>query len=176
LRTIDRIGKKYHQLQILSVSHKKGNQVFVNTLCDCGGTKVICLDNIVRTTRPTKSCGCLYLKNINAFKNTEPNYISEFNRWHSKDVIARDLECSLDCEQWIKLISGACFYCGEPGNKQMHSSQAFYCNGIDRVDNNKGYHLDNCVSCCGICNMAKRSMPADKFIAWILKAATHLSK
>jgi hypothetical protein len=40
-------------------------------------------------------------------------------------------------------------------------------NGIDRVDNFKGYEIDNCVPCCYICNYAKRDMSKDQFLAWV---------
>lgn len=136
-------------------------------MCDCGKEKIICLDNIVRTKRPTKSCGHLSKENFNQFRNTEPNYISEFNRWHKTDVVGRDIECSLTLEDWIVLISGNCFYCGIEAKTQMHSSQSFFKNGIDRQRNDEGYHLDNCVSCCPMCNFAKRSTPLDIFLAWI---------
>lgn len=40
-------------------------------------------------------------------------------------------------------------------------------NGIDRVDNTKGYTIDNVVPCCGICNMAKGKLNQQEFQNWI---------
>lgn len=36
-------------------------------------------------------------------------------------------------------------------------------NGIDRVDNSKGYIKGNCVSCCSICNTMKLSLNLEDF-------------
>lgn len=47
-----------------------------------------------------------------------------------------------------------CYYCG------YHNSTV----GIDRVDNNVGYTLDNCVPCCFVCNRMKSILTYDEFI------------
>ena len=49
----------------------------------------------------------------------------------------------------------------------MHYTYAykdFLYNGIDRKDNNIGYIIENCVSCCGICNRMKMDMSYDDFL------------
>jgi hypothetical protein len=42
-------------------------------------------------------------------------------------------------------------------------------NGIDRVDNKKGYTEENCVSCCGLCNRMKMKMGLSDFAKHIQK-------
>lgn len=59
------------------------------------------------------------------------------------------------------LLSDDCHYCGIAANPT---------NGIDRKDNNKGYHLNNSLSCCTMCNYAKRKSSYDEFIAWFDRA------
>lgn len=83
----------------------------------------------------------------------------------SRKVIANkyDREFDLTNEQLRILFKGNCHYCGiKP--KQIWRSRAcrrnpkiepFVYNGIDRLDNSKGYTIDNCVSCCRRCNSAK---------------------
>lgn len=44
-------------------------------------------------------------------------------------------------------------------------------NGIDRIDNQKGYSLDNVVACCRICNNAKSDMTVHEFHSWIMRIA-----
>ena len=176
MRVLDRIGNKYHQLLIISVAYTKKNRVFANTLCDCGKEKIICIDNIVRNIKPTKSCGHLFWENLNSFKNTKPNYIAEYSRWQTQNTGAarRNIETSLTLEEYIKLISGDCFYCGSAPDQSMHNSSAFCKNGIDRLDSNIGYHVSNCVSACKQCNLAKQSTPIADFLAWIKKVNAHL--
>ena len=43
------------------------------------------------------------------------------------------------------------------------------CVGIDRVDSNKFYDIDNCVPCCEECNKMKLNMTTDKFLGHIEK-------
>jgi hypothetical protein len=43
-----------------------------------------------------------------------------------------------------------------------------YHNGIDRVDNDKGYISDNCVPCCWKCNNMKNTMKQKDFINHII--------
>ena len=57
-----------------------------------------------------------------------------------------------------------------------------YCNshietiGLDRIDNNKGYSIDNIVSCCYTCNRGKGIMGEGEFLIWIEKVYTHSIK
>ncbi len=59
--------------------------------------------------------------------------------------------------------------------KKYYKKKCFYCGdtlksvGFDRVDNIKGYIIDNIVPCCGTCNMMKRSMGIHSFINQIIK-------
>ena len=36
-------------------------------------------------------------------------------------------------------------------------------NGIDRIDSNIGYTVNNCVPCCTICNHMKNDLTTDEF-------------
>jgi hypothetical protein len=40
-------------------------------------------------------------------------------------------------------------------------------NGIDRLNKNKGYIIQNCVSCCKICNRAKSDMTYNKWLKYL---------
>ena len=50
--------------------------------------------------------------------------------------------------EYIALISSPCLYCN---NSLLTESGC----GLDRVDNNQGYTLDNVVPCCGPCNQIR---------------------
>jgi len=65
------------------------------------------------------------------------------------------------------LVTDRCFYCGSDPNPV---------NGIDRVDNSRGYEDDNVVSCCEMCNRAKRDVPAAEFISWARRFAAHQAR
>ena len=88
--------------------------------------------------------------------------------------IVNDIKCKarkrgkawmLSHEEAFSLITQACTYCGFtpewPENRV----------GIDRVDNLKGYEVDNCVPCCFHCNSAKGDQTLEEFKAWLYRIA-----
>lgn len=56
----------------------------------------------------------------------------------------RPHDWSLSYEEFNKLVSQLCYYCGG-------SLPEVGC-GLDRIDNKKGYHLDNVLPACYTCN------------------------
>lgn len=58
----------------------------------------------------------------------------------------------LSIEQFHKLTSQACKYCGKP---PLQVSRSYTYNGIDRLNPKQGYIPDNCVPCCKECNWIK---------------------
>lgn len=60
----------------------------------------------------------------------------------------RELSCLLTEEQFTTIIILPCNYC----NNQLGSTINATGSGLDRIDNSRGYELDNVVSCCVICN------------------------
>lgn len=73
----------------------------------------------------------------------------------------RGIEWTLTPIEAYKLMTGDCLYHGGASGWPLTR------NGIDRVDNTKGYHIDNCVSCCSHCNSAKMGRSLEEFIDWI---------
>lgn len=75
-------------------------------------------------------------------------------------------------KEFEKFIFSNCEYCGCEPITKLHSHNKkdyiFY-NGIDRVDNDIGYELENCVTCCVFCNKAKLSRSKEDFLNWIKK-------
>ena len=49
-------------------------------------------------------------------------------------------------------------------------------NGIDRIDNNIGYIMDNSITCCETCNRMKRSHEYDFFLDHVKKICENMSK
>ena len=64
---------------------------------------------------------------------------------------------NLTYEQASEMFFGTCFYCGHVGTDQ-------WLNGIDRMNNDIGYEINNCVSCCKTCNNIKCITEASNFI------------
>jgi len=67
---------------------------------------------------------------------------------------SRDLVFELSKNDFIKFWNVECFFCGVCIDGV----------GIDRLDNEIGYTLGNCVSCCRMCNVAKSIHSYEDFI------------
>ena len=61
----------------------------------------------------------------------------------------------LTLDEFISLWDQNCSYCGE----KIEGI------GLDRIDNNKGYIIQNVVPCCEICNYMKQSSSKKAFIS-----------
>lgn len=69
----------------------------------------------------------------------------------------RNLQFELSCDQFEEMVKQVCYYCGGRSEGKIF-------NGIDRISNNEGYILDNCVSCCKGCNYAKGTKSEEAYI------------
>lgn len=80
----------------------------------------------------------------------------------------RNHRFELTKEQFRKIVRSDCFYCGRPPQQyQKYKGEKFIYNGVDRMDNNKGYILSNCVPACMQCNWAKMNFTIQEFMAWV---------
>lgn len=136
--------------------------------CDCGNT-IICRAIDVKKEK-TKSCGCLALesKSKTGKANAKDGCYSFFNgKYYDYKVNTKrmNLDFELTLEQFSKLISSNCHYCGsKPTNFQksgLHCQMKY--NGVDRKNNHKGYTADNVVPCCKFCNYAKGRATQQEF-------------
>ncbi len=68
----------------------------------------------------------------------------------------RGISFAIPLNIFEKLINQECIYCGKSAITKR--------NGIDRIDNNKGYEIDNIVSCCFKCNQMKGKLSVEDFL------------
>jgi hypothetical protein len=95
---------------------------------------------------------------------------------YKKRAEYRKLPFELDKDFFIELTQKDCVYCGaKPFSlRSGHgSAQSYKYNGLDRVDNSKGYEKDNVVPCCKICNQMKMDMKRSDFLAHIKRIFSH---
>lgn len=81
----------------------------------------------------------------------------------------RNIEFKLKYKEFLEIIEKDCFYCGSTSSNTeiTPSGHILKYNGIDRVDNTKGYVVNNVVPCCKICNQMKSNLGYDEFIGQI---------
>jgi len=165
-------GKRFGKLLVLSIAEKPENVKCQNTYwlcqCDCGNTKIIVSNSIISGI--TSSCGCEHKKIVNdRNSNGQASFRSIFNLY-KRNAKNRNINFNLSIDEFKEITQKNCYYCNV-SPKQFSSNYIQYglyiYNGIDRIDSNKGYEIDNVVPCCGVCNRAKLAMPLDEFILWI---------
>ena len=132
--------------------------------CVCGNIVEVYANSL--TSGKSKGCYCGKGKSEGeSAKRTAYNLYRVGARDRNKDF-------NLTLEQFVEFSQKECFYCGSPPSNRAgtEANNGYYkYNGLDRVDNNKGYSLDNIVSCCKNCNMAKRQLTQEEFFAMIKK-------
>mgnify|MGYP003344123941 CR=1 FL=1 len=108
----------------------------------------------INNNNETKTCSTCREQNKKQIRNKEKrNYLSRTNinqSFHSyiKEAKRRNIEFKLTKEIFCDIIKHPCHYCNE-----LNIEKKF--NGIDRIDSNNGYILENCVACCSLCNYLK---------------------
>lgn len=100
----------------------------------------------------------------NGMKGSYANYLVN---WIKQTAVKRNLSWNIDHVEVFKLIQEPCHYCGIKVNFPETR------NGLDRTDNTKGYIIDNVVSCCYPCNIAKREMSLSQFKEYIIRVYHH---
>lgn len=169
------IGKKFGKLKVIAYHHtdKEHKRCWLCE-CDCGNTVIVPTGSL--SSGNTKGCGCMRGKNLN--KNRK--YYNDFDtatsiiyNGYKMKAKLRSIDFNLNKEDFIKLIKGSCCYCGiESSHSFNYYKGRFFetpilWNGIDRVDNKKGYSVENCVSCCEICNRSKSDLTTEQFLTWV---------
>lgn len=175
------VGQKFGRLTVIQ---REGINKWgaITWLCECEcGNRVVKRGDSLRSDR-TKSCGC-FQRERSSEANSLPvgegafNQILTVMKYRAK---RQKHEWQLTKEQACVLLQQPCYYCGtEPNQGSRLSSThngAFIYNGLDRVDNSKGYIIDNVVSCCKICNVAKNTQTLEEFKAWLRRAYEHFAK
>ena len=158
----DLTGNRYGRLTVISTAHNTNGEWFWNCTCDCGNT-VVRKSSVLISGR-VKSCGC-YRKEFRL-----KALVAEHKLYHNYKSTAahKGYSFELSLEEFLEMTSKACHYCGvEPQRICSSRDKQYVFNGIDRVDNAKGYRVDNCVPCCSTCNYAKRNMTKEQFLTWV---------
>jgi 5-methylcytosine-specific restriction endonuclease McrA len=158
---------------------KGGTSAAVRLRCDDGNIYVVRRDRLLAGR--CKSCGC---------GRGRPGCRSDPARAAQNLILGayksnakkRGLAWELTDEEFFRLISLPCFYCGQPPTlvrkvpqrirretRRDYYDSGFAANGLDRVHNELPYTSQNVVPCCEQCNRAKLDQPLDAFMAWVAR-------
>ena len=181
-----RIGQVFGGLEILEIlkSDGAGNHAKLKCLCHyCKKETIKSAGNIKRRN----SCGCQQ-RNSSEWKNSGPknkpwqlssgqSAKNSLEYQYKRGADKRKLEYKLTTDQFTKLVTGECLYCGDSLSSKVKgqgkTSGDFLYTGIDRIDSEVGYLIENCVSCCWMCNNMKNKHSVDDFLNHISKIYKH---
>ena len=114
------------------------------------------------------------VKRTQRYVAKHPERVKSYNHLYQRDIggrwrthrfgaLRKNLVMTLTKDDFTRLISAPCRYCG--------FTDGFI--GVDRVDNSKGYTLDNSVPCCKTCNYMKKNLSVKDFLYHISKIHDH---
>lgn len=161
------IGDKRHfltLLEVVGIAPDNRNRLG-KFRCDCGTEKVIRIAHVTRGT--TTACGCRIIKLANGESGMHL-ILGQYRR----NAKVKGREFTLTEDQFRFLTSQPCFYCGCEPHQRSHTQSkkgrrcngVYVYNGLDRIDNDKGYVPENVVPCCRFCNFGKQEMSAAEYI------------
>jgi hypothetical protein len=177
--SLDLNGKTFGHLTVIKKLDKKIG-LHNAWLCKCICGKVVEVRAGGLSSGNNISCGCKCEENKRSVnirnkykKYHKPPGEANFNHIYASYISGarrRNLAFELNKEQFRELTSKNCFYCNLPPKQKMKNSantgEIVY-NGLDRVDNTKGYTIDNVVPCCKKCNHAKDISTLSDFKTWV---------
>ena len=170
------MGKKYGRLTVLEqAGFDKSGSAKWKCQCSCGNIKIISGTSL-RAGR-TKSCGC----NKKLPKGIAVYHDKILNM--KRNAKARHLDWILSDDETMKFMKQKCYYCGispMPSKKKQYLTNNFNgdfpSNGLDRIDNKKGYIPNNIVTSCRKCNFMKQAMNVSKFKNQIERIYKYINK
>lgn len=166
---INLLGQTFGHLTVLGSAPKKDRALAWTCLCSCGAL-IERRGYVLTRSGESTSCGC---------QDARPHRqsVGEASKsalYLKYQITAhkRGLEFSLTRTQFLALTGADCFYCGVAPSQLYGGKTAngrYRYNGIDRVNNGRGYHEDNTRSCCGVCNRAKSTLTENQFYDWVAR-------
>lgn len=136
--------------------------------CHCGNEAIHTRTSLLRAA--STSGGCKQCHHVGRRRpETLRNYL--FQRYKT-EAERRDYPFCLTFDEFDALLKGTCVYCGSPPSQVVKSAwDEFQYQGVDRMDNTKGYTVENSVPCCEICNKMKRTFGPLFFVRHCKKVA-----
>jgi hypothetical protein len=190
-KRIDHTGQKYHHFTMLYPTRSGGGGVgmFWMAQCDCGAIKELRASEAKKGY--IKTCGkCEYhselmkIASAKSGQNKHPKSpMREAYMRTAYSAVKRKIEWKLNLEQFEEVVTQNCSYCQAPPRQYARKKRKgkgralkIIRNGVDRINNQLGYTLDNVTACCPTCNRMKGTMHIIDFAQQIVKMSEVLKK
>ena len=156
-----------HVYKVLDYSHSSEDKrrMFYKVKCKLCGHEHICRKDQILNVKSF----CAYCR-TNTKIPTIKAPINVYYCQYENGARSRGLNFEITKNDFENIVSKNCYFCNEEP-KPIQSLKTYtrckedlHVNGIDRLDSNRGYELDNLVPCCQTCNRMKMSMSKDNFL------------
>lgn len=178
------IGTRFGNLEVIDFfqyyhSGTRSKRPLWLCLCDCGNLSIKSQTDLNGRLQP-RCRGCAYATRKQSTQRVDA-WERLFNLTIKNRAKKKQIFVSLTISQFKKIASKSCEYCGNAPKLKSYLytnniyaiGKEIYANGIDRVDNSKGYEITNVVSCCDICNRAKGALSLPDFKEWIQRISKY---
>ena len=95
---------------------------------------------------------------------TEKGQIGRRYHMYKRAARERGVVWDLSKQDFAAFWKEPCCYCGHP----------IFTIGLDRIDNDLGYTLENVVPACKRCNVAKNDLPVGEFLSHCTRILSHI--
>jgi hypothetical protein len=165
----DFVGYENELYKVLEFTKQVGKRLFYKVSCKkCGNECEMRKDSIMNSQRSS----CINCKGNGRIASLEAPINVYFSNYKRNANIG-GLEWNLSNEDFNNIITKPCIYCGSLP-KELQSLEKYHfvtervkVNGVDRVNNELGYTLNNCVPCCTMCNKMKLIYSETEFLEHI---------
>lgn len=158
------IGKTFGNLAVTAqgpdVTDKRGkvNRTWL-CVCKCGRDSYVATNALM--TGNTKSCGCGRFSGRTRSDKKLQIPTSSLIRSIKRRATERGISWDISEDAVKKALASDCTYCGSA--PRFYARDGVTRNGIDRLDNDLGYTVDNSIPCCTVCNQMKGTFSFTEF-------------
>jgi hypothetical protein len=128
-----------------------------SNICEICKTKKGEIINQIRIDKNIQSNYIPISKLLNEYQNKYVYDIEENWRLVLRGAFVRNILFNLSFMEYLDIVINPCEYCGFISQYKV--------NGLDRIDNDKGYFKENVKSCCFVCNKIKGNQKLHEFIS-----------
>lgn len=175
-KAICKPGDKYSKLTAIKAMDKHSGPGGRKWLfkCVCGKEIIRTIQKVAyyyrKNPKAIQSCGCVRTpRNNSKLLPVEIVLLHRATDQYKQNAKKKGRIYNLSFDEASKILLENCHYCGKkPSRKIKNTRGSILVSGIDRLDSNSGYVLNNVVSCCKTCNTLKKNLDYNEFLIWIL--------
>lgn len=176
-------GRRFEELTVQGDSGFRTNhrEVLWDCTCSCGQEDVLRTGSTLQAGRSI-SCGHTRSSreariNQSIGQRIVNAAIKRAFQSYRGAAISRGIDFELSENEFCEIVVRRCDYCDSlPTMIKKTKFDSVVINGIDRVDNTEGYVVGNCVACCTVCNLMKRTMDRQKFLEHVDRISLNCKK